>query len=78
MKTPSFLAIVLFVAALPSGAAAAPKTGARCDSDWLEKTQAIMSQSGRSVSDERIALPTAPDTVVRLQFGHLGTCDAAT
>lgn len=75
MKTPSFLAIVLSVAALPAGAAPAPKPGARCDSEWLEKTQAIMSQSGRSVADERIEVV---GDFVKLKFGHLGTCDAAT
>lgn len=75
MKTPSSLAIIFLAAALPGAAAAAPKAGARCDVEWLEKTQAIMSQSGRSVSDERIEVV---GDVVKLKFGHAATCDAAT
>lgn len=73
MKTPSSLALVFLAAALP--AAAAPKAGARCDVEWLEKTQAVMSQSGRSVTDERIEVV---GDVVKLKPGHASTCDAGT
>jgi len=72
MKTPSLLPLLLF-AALP--AAAEPKPGARCDVEWLEKTQALMSQSGRTVSDERVEVV---GDYLKLKFGHLKTCDAAT
>ncbi|MBI2788730.1 MAG: hypothetical protein HYX59_08615 [Elusimicrobia bacterium] len=73
MKTPSSLALILLCAALP--AAAEPKPGQRCDTDWLEKTQALMSQSGRTVSDERVEIV---GDFVKLKFGHAKTCDAAT
>ena len=73
MKTPSSLALLLLFAALP--AAAEPKPGQRCDSEWLEKTQALMSQSGRTVSDERVEIV---GDFVKLKFGHAKTCDAAT
>lgn len=73
MKTPSFLALLLLLAALP--AAAEPKPGERCDVAWLEETQAIMSQSGRSVSDERVEVV---GNIVKLKFGGPKTCDAAT
>lgn len=73
MKTPSSLALILLCAALP--AAAEPKPGQRCDSEWLEKTQALMSQSGRTVSDERVEIV---GDFVKLKFGHAKTCDAAT
>jgi len=73
MKTPSSLALILLCAALP--AAAEPKPGQRCDSDWLEKTQALMSQSGRAVSDERVEIV---GDKVALKFGHAKSCDAAT
>ncbi len=73
MKTPSSLALLLLFAALP--AAAEPKPGERCDVKWLEETQAIMSQSGRSVSDERVEVV---GNVVKLKFGNPKTCDAAT
>lgn len=73
MKTPSSLALILFLAALP--AAAEPKPGERCDVKWLEETQAIMSQSGRSVSDERVEVV---GNIVKLKFGGPKTCDAAT
>lgn len=73
MKTPSSLALILLCAALP--AAAEPKPGQRCDSEWLEKTQALMSQSGRTVSDERVEIV---GDKVTLKFGHAKSCDAAT
>lgn len=73
MKTPSSLALILLCAALP--AAAEPKPGQRCDTDWLEKTQALMSQSGRTVSDERVEIV---GDKVALKFGHAKSCDAAT
>ncbi|MCR4296292.1 MAG: hypothetical protein NUW21_12210 [Elusimicrobia bacterium] len=73
MKTPSSLALILFLAALP--ASAEPKPGERCDVKWLEETQAIMSQSGRSVTDERVEVV---GNLVKLKFGSPKTCDAAT
>lgn len=72
MKTPSSLPLLLLFAALP--ATAELKAGERCDFKWLEETQAIMSQSGRSVTDERVEVV---GNVVKLKFGHLKTCDAA-
>jgi len=75
MKTPSSLAILFLAAALPTGAAAEPKNGARCDAEWLEKTYATMSQAGRTVSDERAEVVS---DVIKLKFGHANTCDAAT
>ena len=73
MKTPSCLALLVLLAALPASADIKP--GQRCDSEWLEKTQATMSQPGRTVTDERIEVV---GDFVKLKFGHLKTCDPAT
>lgn len=73
MKTPSSLALLLLFAALP--AAADPASGARCDVKWLEESQAILSQPGRTVVDGRVKVE---GNAVRLVFGDPKTCDAAT
>jgi len=78
MKTPSSLALLLYFAALP--AAAQLKAGERCDVNWLQDSQKILSQSGQTVSDDRLE---TVGNAIRLKFDdrkgdYLKTCDAAT
>jgi hypothetical protein len=74
MKTPSFLPLLILFAALP--AAADPQPGERCEVKWLETTQAILSKPGGYRADlDRIEV--VGDSV-KLKFGSLKTCDAAT
>ena len=76
MKTPSFLLLAVFFAALP--AAAAPDAGARCDTKFLEKVAHDFSKGG-TVPDARIV-----DQVVDglnhpvLKLDDASTCDAGT
>lgn len=76
MKTPSSLALLFLLAALP--AAAQVKAPIRCDTAFLEKVVNDF-KAGGIVSDDRIGTKSASGvTIPVLKFGDAKTCDAGT